>query len=150
MYRVRPGLSIDSHPLDLTHVRAYARHGVTLVVSALTDQENAELDLRAEGDTARSAGMRFRSVPIPDYGVPGEEPALDDVAREVEDGHVLIHCWGGVGRSSLLAAAVLVHLGVQPVDAWREIAAARGRDVPENDAQREWVDRFHRARRVGR
>jgi protein-tyrosine phosphatase len=52
---------------------------------------------------------------------------------------VAVHCWGGVGRSSLIAAAVLVGRGTDAEQAWARIAEARGVPVPETDEQRAWV-----------
>jgi protein-tyrosine phosphatase len=53
--------------------------------------------------------------------------------------HVAVHCWAGVGRSSLIAAALLVRRGTAPEAAWARIAEARGLPVPETDEQRAWV-----------
>ena len=50
-----------------------------------------------------------------------------------------MHCWGGVGRSSLFAAALLVARGTDADTALARIAAARGVPVPETDEQRAWV-----------
>ncbi|MFE9744262.1 hypothetical protein ACFYOT_05120 [Saccharothrix saharensis] len=87
--------------------------------------------------------MTFYWLPIPDFGVPAVTPDLSPVLRDLRAGrHVLVHCWGGIGRSSLLAAALLVLDGASPEAAWQAIAEARGRDVPENDEQRAWLTTF--------
>ena len=51
-----------------------------------------------------------------------------------------MHCYGGVGRSSTLAAVVLVLEGLAPAAAWNDITAARGRPVPETADQRAFVN----------
>jgi protein-tyrosine phosphatase len=51
-----------------------------------------------------------------------------------------VHCWAGIGRLSLIAAALLVRLGTSADQAWDAIAKARGRAVPETEAQRHWLD----------
>ncbi|HCK74572.1 MAG TPA: hypothetical protein DHW19_06365 [Acidimicrobiaceae bacterium] len=52
---------------------------------------------------------------------------------------MVVHCRGGIGRSSTIAAAILTQLGVAPEDAMSRITAARGITVPETSAQRMWV-----------
>ena len=59
--------------------------------------------------------------------------------EEQDGGVIVIHCHGGIGRSSLLAAAVLTLLGSAPVRALETIAAVRGRPVPDTEAQRAWL-----------
>ena len=58
---------------------------------------------------------------------------------------VSIHCRAGIGRSSLIAAGVLICSGLAADDALRLIGIARGIDVPDTEAQREWVIAFGRA-----
>jgi protein-tyrosine phosphatase len=59
--------------------------------------------------------------------------------RLVAGAHVAVHCRGGVGRSSLVAAACLVRLGVPADQVWRVIGEARGARVPETRRQRQWL-----------
>lgn len=68
---------------------------------------------------------------------------VDRLAAEVRaDQFVVTHCWAGIGRSSLLAGATLVRLGVPPAQAWQLIRAARGLPVPDNRDQEAWLYRF--------
>jgi len=88
--------------------------------------------------------MEFISFPIPDRGLPTSlrdaTVLAKSVALQVRDGRaVAIHCRAGIGRSSLVAAGVLICSGVTAEDALRLITAARGIDVPDTEAQREWV-----------
>jgi protein-tyrosine phosphatase len=130
---------------DLDAVLADLRvRGVDTLVSLLPPDQAAALDLADEPAAAARAGLVFRSLPIPDFGVPDHaefaEP-LRELTGELDQGrHVAVHCWGGVGRSSLLAAALLVTRGTTPDAAWARIAQARGLPVPETDAQRTWID----------
>ncbi|SHE96539.1 Cyclin-dependent kinase inhibitor 3 (CDKN3) [Streptoalloteichus hindustanus] len=122
--------------------------GVGVLVCALTSEELADLDLTEEPRAAREAGLRFVSVPIPDRSVP-DLPAvvstLRELARWFQDGaHVVTHCRFGIGRASLLAAAVLVLNGVEPGEAWRQVEQARGHSVPDTPEQREWPSRLLR------
>ncbi|HET8659313.1 MAG TPA: tyrosine protein phosphatase [Micromonosporaceae bacterium] len=123
---------------------ALRQAGVDLLVCLLTDAERAELDLLDEAAAATRAGLEFSSLPIPDFGVPDHVEADALVSSIVErlgrGQHVAVHCWGGVGRSSLVTATVMVRLGTGPERAWEIISAARGVRVPEAEAQRRWLD----------
>ena len=59
-----------------------------------------------------------------------------------EGKRVAIHCRAGVGRSALLAAALLVAGGVEVEAAFRRVADARGCPVPDTPEQRAWVARL--------
>jgi protein-tyrosine phosphatase len=124
-------------------IAALADQGVDVLVTLLPPEQATGLGLAAEEDAALRAGLSFRSFPIADFGVPEREPAeafLELVAGDLDQGrHVAVHCWGGVGRSSLIAAALLVTKGVDVETAWDRIATARGVPVPETDEQRQWV-----------
>ncbi|GLW56965.1 protein-tyrosine phosphatase family protein [Kitasatospora phosalacinea] len=124
---------------------ALAALGVTELVSALTAAECAELGLTAEAECARAAGLRFTAVPVPDRTVPALAevlPVVDELAQRLAaGGHLVVHCRAGIGRSSLLAASVLIRSGADPDDTWARIARARGLAVPDTAEQRAWTDR---------
>lgn len=128
-------------------VRGLAAHRVDVMVSSLlSDSEVVELDLKAEERLARAAGIDFRRLPTPDLQLPDPEGArgvAERLCQSLGDGrHVAIHCRAGIGRSSTLAALVLVLEGMSPPDAWQRIEQARGMPVPDTAAQRSFVDRF--------
>lgn len=147
-----PGrLATMAHPrggsLLADEMAALAGAGVRLLVSALTSGEYRRLALTAEPRAAHAAGLDFVSFPIPDRRAPAPSVAcaglVDRIAASVRAGEfVVIHCWAGIGRSSLLAAAALVRLGMLPQEAWRRISAARGLPVPGNARQVRWLDEF--------
>jgi protein-tyrosine phosphatase len=60
-----------------------------------------------------------------------------------------VHCRAGIGRSSLIAACVLVLLGLAPAMAFDRIGKARGLKVPDTEGQRDWVDMFREASKTG-
>ena len=67
-------------------------------------------------------------------------PVLRTLTRRLGAGeHVVTHCRFGIGRASLLAAALLVLDGTDPEQAWGRVARARGLPVPDTDQQRRWV-----------
>lgn len=114
--------------------------GVDIVVSALTAPERDRLGLHGQELAVSAAGMRFVSFPIPDFGVPdfaAYQRLTGELADEVAGGRfVLAHCFGGVGRATVIAAGVLIRLGATAADAIAGVAAARGLPVPETEPQR--------------
>jgi hypothetical protein len=130
-------------------IRAWRETGVDLVVSLLTQDEIADLDLAAEKQLCQSQGIEFISFPIPDRGVPPSRKAARDLARTLESAlregkNLAIHCRQGIGRAALIAASVFVLSGFDPETTWRRIGIARGCTVPETAAQRQWLGDFAR------
>ncbi|GAA3438300.1 protein-tyrosine phosphatase family protein [Kutzneria kofuensis] len=125
---------------DLPTLRAA---GVDILVCALTDEDFADAGLTDEPKAAVAAGLEFVHLPIPDWTVPDRDqilPVLRDLAARLDAGAgIVTHCWAGIGRSSLLAASIMVLRGLEPDDAWARITKARGYPVPDTEQQREWV-----------
>lgn len=53
----------------------------------------------------------------------------------------------GIGRSGLMAAGVLIQLGITADMAWQRISKARGISVPDTDEQKQWVSAHPRGYR---
>lgn len=125
-------------------MKALRETGVDLLVSLLTADEVAELELQAERGFCEAAGMTFKSFPIDDRGTPASDAEaialVHQLERAVTEGKAVgIHCRMGIGRSSMIAAAVLVMLGTDGERAIELLAASRGLAVPDTQAQRDWV-----------
>jgi protein-tyrosine phosphatase len=128
-------------------IAGWKAEGIDAVVSLLEQHEVAELELQQEPMLCETAGIEFVSFPIPDRGVPESMRETQRLVRSlsaaVADGNaVAIHCRAGIGRSSLIAACVLVLNGYDPDSAFAAIAKARGIEVPDTEIQREWVSHF--------
>lgn len=128
-------------------ISSWQRLGIDAIVSALTREENAELDLIQEKAECEKAGIEFLAFPIADRGVPLSGKDTWELVRRLEQKlaqgkKIAIHCRQGVGRAAMLAACVLASSGVDPASAWERIAAARGCAVPDTSEQRQWVARF--------
>jgi len=128
-------------------ISSWQRLGIDAIVSALTREENAELDLIQEKEQCEKAGIEFLSFSIVDRGVPLSAKDTWELVRRLEQRlaqgkKIAIHCRQGVGRAALLAACVLAAGGIDAASAWQRIAAARGCAVPDTSEQREWVVRF--------
>ena len=130
-------------------VEGWREQGVDVLVSLLTPSENEELGLKDEGRVTKAKGLRFNSFPIEDRNVPRSAAKLQEFAAQlgadIQQGrNVAVHCRQGIGRSSLVSAAVLLLLGEDLDEALSSIQNARGLDVPETVEQRSWLEQFAR------
>lgn len=125
-------------------VKAWRRAGVGHVVSLLTPPEVRELDLDAERTACGQFGIDFTAVPVPDRGVPPSAADFRRIAKAlytmIQHGEgVLVHCRQGIGRASIMAAAILAEAGVDAETALDLVERVRGRPVPDTDEQRTWL-----------
>ena len=130
-------------------VDGWRRSGVDAVVSLLTPDEAETLGLKREKEECGARGIRFVSFPIEDRGVPSSVAGAEKLVSEInellrKDLNVAIHCRQGIGRSSMVAAAVLVLKGGDLSEVLDRISAARGLPVPETNDQRQWLNQFSR------
>ena len=128
-------------------IQGWRRAGVEVIVSLLTPEEEAELELTAEADLCRAAGIEYATFPIADRGVPESTSAFAELvsaaAGQLAAGKtVAIHCRQGIGRAALVAIGALVWSGVEPAAATQRVTAARGRPVPETADQVQWIASF--------
>ncbi len=127
-------------------IRSWKRQGVGAVLSLLTPQEEKDLDLAEEGRIAESEELLFDSFPIADRQVPASQSklatVLEKASDQLSDGiNLVIHCRGGIGRSGLVAACLLITKGLSPGAAMESVSIARGLPIPETAEQRDWIDR---------
>jgi protein-tyrosine phosphatase len=125
-------------------INSLGTQGVDVLVSLLTPVEVEELGLADEAAACRRLGIQFHSFPISDRSVPDSTPAALEFVRMlgqllVDGKTVVIHCRAGIGRFSMIAAAVLIWKGATPTSALGQIASARGCPVPDTAEQFEWV-----------
>lgn len=125
-------------------ISALSREGIDVLVSMLTDEEAEELGLNDESAECTAAGISFVNVAVPDRSVPSDTNAflrsVEQLAGRVREGRYLaVHCRASIGRSSVLAASILVRLGWDAKAAFDAIEAARGCSVPDTSEQKRWV-----------
>jgi protein-tyrosine phosphatase len=141
-------LAIMAHPASsgdaAARIAEIAAGGINQVISLLEPAEAHALGLQHEGELVNAAGMDFVSFAIPDMGLPVSVAEFARLSRrlyqQVHAGsNSLIHCRAGVGRSGLLAAAVLMQEGRDAQQAFALVARARGMPVPETSGQGTWL-----------
>ncbi|MEY1554112.1 protein-tyrosine phosphatase family protein [Yoonia sp. R2331] len=117
--------------------------GPQVVVSMTEMHELERKGAGTLGADLRNAGVVWRHLPVPDYGTP--DAALDaawpEVQAEVLDtlrqgGRVLVHCFGGCGRSGMVVLRLMIAAGVP--DALRVLRRVRPCAV-ETEDQMAWA-----------
>ncbi|WP_203330441.1 cyclin-dependent kinase inhibitor 3 family protein [Rhodovastum atsumiense] len=116
-------------PADLDVIVAW---GARLVLTLVEPAELAMLKVPHLGAEIRARGLDWRHLPIADYSVPTAafEAQWETHGRDIRallqgGGDVLVHCKGGLGRAGMIAARLLVELGMPPEQAIREVRRAR-------------------------
>jgi protein-tyrosine phosphatase len=128
---------------------SWRQSGVGVIVSLLTRDEVADLDLAKEEALCQASGIQFLAFPIVDRSVPKSREAVSDLVANLADSiaqgkSVAVHCRQGIGRAALIAVCTLVRLGLQPQEAIRRVSTARGCPIPETPEQRQWILDFAR------
>jgi protein-tyrosine phosphatase len=115
--------------LDLDAIAAW---GAKLVLTLVEAAELKALRVPDLGAEIQGRGMAWRHLPIADYSVP--DAAFErtwathgaEIRALLRDGEaVLVHCKGGLGRAGMMAARLLVELGMHPDEAIREVRRVR-------------------------
>lgn len=115
--------------IDLDAITAW---GAKLVLTLVEPAELAALDVPHLGQEVRGRGIEWRHLPIADYSVPAEafEQQWVTQGREIREmlrngDDVLVHCKGGLGRAGMIAARLLVELGMDAEEAIRTVRRER-------------------------
>ena len=129
---------IDEEFLGIAHF------GIKRLVSLLEQQEIKELGLSSAPTLCASNGVEYLHFPIQDRGVPSSlaksHLLVENLHSNILRGtNTVIHCRAGIGRTGLLAAAVLVRHGYGATEAFHLVSKARGVQVPDTPEQYEWV-----------
>lgn len=119
--------------------------GAGALVTLMEGHELTQLGVGDLGSAARRQGLDWHHLPIPDVSVPDATfaaawPTASAVLREhLRAGRgVLVHCRGGLGRSGLVVAGLLIELGEAPAAALARVRAVRPGAV-ETAAQERYV-----------
>ena len=124
---------------------AVAKWQPNAMLTLIEDHEFNMLGVPDLGAQVCARGIEWYHLPIPDVDVPDErfEVAWRSCGAKLigllrGGGRVLVHCRGGLGRAGMIAARLLVELGILPTDAIRRVRAARPRAI-ETHAQAQYV-----------
>ena len=99
------------------------------------------------GTDLAGIGVAWLHFPVPDYGVPGDWQAEDwtEISTKVltvlsRGGRVLVHCYGGCGRSGMAVLRLMIAAGEVADAALSRLRAVRPCAV-ETTAQMDWARR---------
>lgn len=115
--------------LDVDSIAAW---GAKLVLTLVEPAELKALMVPHLGQEIQRRDIEWRHLPIADFSVPTEAferqwitqgREIREMLRAGED--VLVHCKGGLGRAGMIAARLLVELGMDPEEAIRSVRRVR-------------------------
>jgi len=117
---------------------------VDYLVSLLERSEEWDLGLQNEEETCKKLGVNFINFPIQDVTTPKNENEFIKLANNLaglikQDKRVVIHCRMGIGRSSILAAAIMINLGCKGENVFEIISQYRKLEVPDTKEQKDWI-----------
>jgi protein-tyrosine phosphatase len=122
-----------------------ARWKPAVVVTMTTWPELERIGAAGLPDDLKRMGIDWLHLPIEDFGAPTDDilqvwAAHSTVLRAhlAHDRRVLVHCFGGCGRSGMVVLRLMVDAGENPADALARLRAVRGCAI-ETDAQMAWA-----------
>ncbi len=129
---------------EINHLKM---QGIDQVVSLLERAEAYELGLLKEAKKCEEMRIEFINFPIPDRGLPDDRNAFIRLAKSLNESlnqgkRIAMHCRMGIGRTSLLCAAILVVQGSSIQTIFDKLSQIRTLKVPDTPAQKAWLEKF--------
>jgi protein-tyrosine phosphatase len=117
-----------------------------VLVPLIEDHELKMLEIPDLVQKAEARGMHVERYPIKDMGVPSDMAKTRDVVKKIaahlkNDENVIIHCRGGWGRTGMIAACVLVEMGVDPAKAIQNVRMARNKTI-QTTQQEQFIHQY--------
>jgi protein-tyrosine phosphatase len=117
---------------------------VGVLVSLLEKDEIYDHNLDREEQVCLTRKMIYIHFPIADRDVPKQsdniEQLIDRLVFKLNSGiSVVVHCRMGIGRSTIIAAAVLLKYDLKANEIIENITKIRGLKVPDTDKQLAWL-----------
>lgn len=137
-----------------TDLRQFAAQGIVQVVCLLNPSELRSIGISPDHYQAAcsSLGLQLLCYPIIEMSTPPDLPSFESsviqpILTSLSLGQgVLVHCRGGIGRSGLVAACVLLRLGqvAGPRAAINLVRVMRDRRCVESRKQEDFIALYHR------
>lgn len=147
-------LPVGGGELAITPIPGRTRHYYTdwlrleawrpaLVISMTTQAELERKGSGSLGTDLGNAGIGWLHCPVADFGVPDGSWAWQIVrdralATLAQGDRVLVHCFGGCGRSGMMCLRLMIAAGEEPDAALTRLRRVRPCAV-ETDAQLDWA-----------
>jgi protein-tyrosine phosphatase len=134
-------------PTDLERMRAFYK--VDVLVSVMESHEFDSLGIAGLRDQCAATGIEWLRYEVVDGSVPKDQKAFADFVSSIVDRlragkRVVIHCKGGLGRTGLTAACVIIAISDNQIgweDAMNIVRSARPGTI-ENLEQERFLSRF--------
>ncbi len=131
---------------DLAAIQAW---GASALVTLMEQHELAYLGVAGLGKQVQSMGLDWYHLPIQDVSVPTPEfetrwrtSGQELCARLLGAQSLVVHCRGGLGRTGLIAARLLIELGESPQAALHRVRQARPGAVETREQEMYVLDRL--------
>jgi protein-tyrosine phosphatase len=120
------------------------KQNIGVWVSLMEPHEASELGLRNQASLCHRHNLEFINFPIVDRGIPEKGNKVDQLINQLSlkilgGETVVIHCRMGIGRSSIIAASILLQYGFKTEQILQKITSARGLKVPDTEQQVQWL-----------
>jgi len=117
---------------------------IDVLISLLQYEEINSHSLSQEGIACDESYIEFISFPIKDHDIPQFfipfNHLIEQLVKRIEsDKNIAIHCYAGIGRTGLVAASILIKMGLQVDQALIKLSQVRGIRVPETIQQISWL-----------
>ena len=117
---------------------------VGVVVSLLEKHEELTLEIAEESRLCSKHDIEFINFSIPDRGTPKDINAFVTLITHIDsrlkdEKNVVVHCRMGIGRTTLVTAALLLKNDFEPEDIFSYLSEIRTLTVPDTKAQKEWI-----------
>jgi len=117
---------------------------IDILVSLLQFDEINQHGLVNANFYCQESNIEFINFQINDHSVPQFflpfNQLIKKLADELKAGkNIVIHCYAGIGRTGITAAAILIKLGMHVDEALIQLSQVRGLRVPETLEQISWL-----------
>ncbi|MCB0502501.1 MAG: dual specificity protein phosphatase family protein [Bacteroidetes bacterium] len=125
-------------------IKNLKKQEVTYLVSLLERNEDFELGIDKEEHFCKMHGVNFIQYSIEDRSIPKDSGSFIKLVDQLDDAllndnKIVIHCRMGIGRSSLLAASILIKNGIKRDEVFKLISKYRTLNVPDTQKQINYI-----------
>lgn len=119
--------------------------GATAVITVMPDSELAKNQVSDMSSRCAAQGLAWFHLPVADDQPPADDfetlwaAQQDEILRRLKAGErIAIHCKGGSGRTGLIAASLLIKLGLPLTQATAQVQALRPKAL-QHPAHVSWI-----------
>lgn len=126
------------------YIQFLKSRNIDVLVSLLQYEEIISHSLLNEGIECEELSIEFINFPIKDHSTPQFiipfNHLIEQLVKRIESKkNIAIHCYAGIGRTGLIAASILIKMGIQVDEALIKLSQTRGLRVPETIQQITWL-----------